>query len=257
MKRLLSAVLLAPIVFYAVVWGHPLVFLAMLSAVALLCQYEYAGLVEHYGIRGPGPLAYGAGLLLLLLPGQELAVLVAIALLALTFATASEDLAKGLPRAAALVFGVVYIFGCFKFGVLLREANPHWLMFALALNWIGDSAAYYAGRAFGRHKMAPRVSPAKTWEGAAASLAASVVFGVFYLPHFVPSVTPLAAGLVALAGNVAGQMGDLAESAMKRGAKVKDSGKLLPGHGGWLDRLDSSLFSMPVVYAFVRLWFRA
>ncbi len=257
MKRLLSAALLIPIVLYAVFWGHPLVLLAVISAVALLCQYEYAGLVEHYGIQSPGPLAYGAGLLLLLLPGQELAVLVAATLLALTISTMGADLAKGLPRAAALVFGVIYIFGCFKFGVRLLKLNPHWLMFALALNWIGDTAAYYVGRAFGRHKMAPRVSPKKTWEGAAASLVASVVFGVFYLPHFIPTVTPLAAGLVALAGNVAGQLGDLAESALKRGAKVKDSSALLPGHGGWLDRVDSSLFSMPVVYAFVRLWFRA
>jgi phosphatidate cytidylyltransferase len=257
MKRLLSAALLIPIVFYAVLWGHAFVFLAMLSAVALLCQYEYAGLVEHYGIPNPGPLAYGAGLLLLLVPGQELAVVVAAALLGLTFATTAEDLAKGLPRAAALLFGVVYIFGCCKFGVLLREVNPHWLMFALALNWIGDTAALYAGRAFGRHKMAPRVSPGKTWEGAAASLAAALVFGVFYLPRFIPTVTPLAAGLVALAGSVAGQVGDLAESAIKRGAKVKDSSTLLPGHGGWLDRVDSILFTMPVVYAFVRLWLRA
>jgi phosphatidate cytidylyltransferase len=257
MKRLLSAILIGPIILYAVLWGHPLVFLAVLSAVALLCQYEYAGIVEHYGIQSPGPLGYGAGLLLLLMPGQELAVLVAVALLALTMATTGGDLAKGLPRAAALVFGVVYVFGCWKFGALLRVVNPHWLMFALALTWIGDTAAFYAGRSLGRHKMASRVSPSKTWEGAAASLVASVVFGVFYLPYFIPGVAPLVAGLIALAANVAGQVGDLAESALKRGAKVKDSSTLLPGHGGWLDRVDSSLFAMPVVYVFVRWLFHA
>jgi len=257
MKRLLSAIIVAPIIVYAVVWGHPFVFLAVLSAVALLCQYEYAGIVKCYGVQGPGPLGYGAGLLLLLVPGQELSVLVAAGLIALTVSATNGDFAKGLPRAAALVFGLVYVFGCWKFGALLRGVSPHWLMFTLLLNWIGDTAAYYAGRAFGRHKMAPRVSPSKTWEGAAASLVASAVFGAFYLPYFVPAVALPAAVGIALAANVAGQVGDLAESAMKRGANVKDSSTLLPGHGGWLDRVDSSLFSMPVVYALVRLLYPA
>mgnify|MGYP001496541278 CR=1 FL=1 len=257
MKRLLSAFLLVPIILYAVLWGHPLLFLAVLSAVALLCQYEYSTIVEQYGIPNPGPLGYGAGLLLLLVPSHELAVVVAAGLLALTIASLRGDLEKGFPRAAALVFGVIYIFGCWKFGALLRGVNPHWLMFTLGLNWLGDTAAYYVGRSLGRHKMAPVVSPKKTWEGAAASLVASVAFGAFYLPYFIPTVTPLAAGLMALAANIAGQVGDLAESAIKRGAKVKDSSALLPGHGGWLDRVDSNLFSMPVIYAFVRCLYHA
>ncbi|MEN6604289.1 MAG: phosphatidate cytidylyltransferase [Bryobacteraceae bacterium] len=257
MKRLLSAVLLIPIILYAVMWGHPFVFLAVLSAVALLCQYEYAGIVEQYGIQGPGPLGYGAGLLLLLVPGQELAVLVAVALIALTISASNGHFVKGLPRAAALTFGVIYIFGCWKFGALLREVSPHWLMFTLALNWIGDTAAYYVGRSLGRHKLAPRVSPSKTWEGTVASAIAAVLFGILYLPYFVPVVAmPVAAG-IALVANIAGQVGDLAESALKRGANVKDSSALLPGHGGWLDRVDSSLFSMPVVYAAVRLFYHA
>jgi phosphatidate cytidylyltransferase len=122
------------------------------------------------------------------------------------------------------------------------------MTFGLAVNWIGDTAAYYFGRNFGKHKLAPVVSPGKSWEGAAASAAAAVLFGVFALPRFV-SIGMWQGGLIAVAANVAGQMGDLAESAIKRGAGVKDSGKLLPGHGGMLDRVDSSLFSLPVLYA--------
>jgi phosphatidate cytidylyltransferase len=103
----------------------------------------------------------------------------------------------------------------------------------------------------GRHKLAPHVSPAKSWEGAIGSLAASLVYGALYLPRWVPTV-PLAAGLGLTAiANLAGQFGDLCESALKRGADIKDSGGLLPGHGGWLDRLDSSLFALPVVYFLV------
>ena len=124
--------------------------------------------------------------------------------------------------------------------------RSHWLLFALALNWIADSFAYLGGRATGRHKLAPILSPAKTWEGATWSLAGSLLFGWLFLGHFAPERGLPEVLLLSAATNVAGQVGDLAESALKRGAGRKDSGTLLPGHGGWLDRMDSSLFAMPV-----------
>jgi phosphatidate cytidylyltransferase len=104
------------------------------------------------------------------------------------------------------------------------------------------------GKNFGRHKLAPSVSPGKSWEGAAASAVTGVAFGMIYLPLTIHASLPLA-GALALAANVAGQIGDLAESAIKRGAGVKDSGALLPGHGGFLDRVDSTMFALPVLYA--------
>jgi phosphatidate cytidylyltransferase len=97
--------------------------------------------------------------------------------------------------------------------------------------------------------MAPRVSPKKSWEGAAASVVTGVAFGMVYLPLTIKGTSLLAAGLLALAANAAGQVGDLAESAIKRGAGVKDSGNLLPGHGGLLDRVDSTMFALPVLYS--------
>jgi phosphatidate cytidylyltransferase len=135
----------------------------------------------------------------------------------------------------------------------LRQANRHWLMYALLLNWAGDSGAYYIGRAFGRHKMAPRVSPKKSWEGAAASVATSVLVGGAYLFRFIPGMTVASAIGLTVAANAAGQLGDLAESAIKRGASVKDSSAILPGHGGFLDRVDSTLFTLPVIYLWVKL----
>jgi len=122
------------------------------------------------------------------------------------------------------------------------------LFFALALNWAGDTTAYYIGRQFGRHKLAPVVSPKKSWEGAFASVAGSVIFGLLYLGHFLPLLPWWEIVIIAILGNIAGQFGDLAESAMKRGAGVKDSSNILPGHGGMLDRVDSSLFALPIVY---------
>jgi phosphatidate cytidylyltransferase len=253
MKRALTAVVLAPFFVYIVLWAHPLLFLAVLAAVALLCFHEYSGMLSGYGIDRPGPVGYAAGLVLLLIPQDGALALALITLAALALGLARDDLEKGLPRSAALLLGVLYIFGLWRCAIPLRALNPHWLLFALVLNWIGDVAALYVGKAFGRHKLAPRISPAKTWEGSVASFAASLLFGFFYLTRLVPSVTPLQSIALAAVGNVAGQIGDLAESAMKRGAGVKDSGTMLPGHGGWLDRVDSSMFALPVVYWLVTL----
>lgn len=248
MKRIATALLLVPTFVYIVIWSPQWLFLAALAIVALLCFQEYAGLVSNHNIRPPGVFGYAAGLLLLFLPRPDVIFVVLIALLALALALTCRELPDALPFAAALLLGVVYVFGCLRTTIGLRLMSPFWLLFALSLNWVGDVAALYIGRWLGRHKLAPRISPAKTIEGALASIAATLVYGYFYFPHLLKDV-PLAWALaIAAAGNVAGQTGDLCESALKRGAGVKDSGTMLPGHGGWLDRIDSSLFALPVVY---------
>jgi phosphatidate cytidylyltransferase len=171
-----------------------------------------------------------------------------VAILAMSLALRAQDLARSLPDAAALLLGVVYVFGSLRSAVELRAINVYWLFFGLSLNWAGDIAALYVGKLIGRHKLAPHVSPAKSWEGAIASTVASVIYGAIYF-SFLMKKTPLAGALaLTVVANIAGQLGDLCESALKRGAGVKDSGTLLPGHGGWLDRVDSSLFALPVVY---------
>jgi phosphatidate cytidylyltransferase len=254
MKRVLTAVALIPIIVYVVLWANFWLFLAVLAAAAFLSYREYDGIAASYGFGAPGPLGYGAGFLLLVWgEGQTWLVITVTALAALALAMRAETLTKSLPRAALLATGVVYVFGCWKCALPLREHSPHWLMYALLVNWTGDIGAYYVGRVFGRHKLAPRVSPKKTWEGAAASVFAAILIAGGYLLYFVPGVTAAAAIGLTAAANVAGQLGDLAESAMKRGAGVKDSGSILPGHGGFLDRVDSTLFALPVVYAYVSM----
>jgi CDP-diglyceride synthetase len=113
-----------------------------------------------------------------------------VALIALSLALRAADLRAGILRAAFLLLGVVYVFGCWRFAPLLAAQNRYWLLYALVLNWIGDIGAYYVGRALGRHKLAPIVSPGKSWEGAAASLAASLIFGFFFLHWAIPAVPP-------------------------------------------------------------------
>ena len=251
MTRVLTALLLIPLFGYLVLWAPQLAFLAAAAAVACLCFFEYSNLVALHEIAKPGVFGYVAGLLLLFLPDRDFAFLILIAVLAMALALRSRECVDFLPAAAALVLGVMYIFGSLRCAIELRAISVYWLLFALSLNWVGDIAALYVGRMIGRHKLAPHVSPAKSWEGAAASTVASVVYGAIYFPRLLPSAPWLECLALTALANIAGQLGDLSESAMKRGAGVKDSGTLLPGHGGWLDRVDSSLFALPVVYFIV------
>jgi len=253
MKRVLTAAALVPIIVYTVLFANFWIFLGVLATVAVLCYYEYDGVAAAYGFGRPGPVGYGVGLLVLIWESDAWLLIVGFVLLALVIAMRDADLAKTLPRAALLAVGVLYAFGCWRFAIPLREQNPHWLMYALLLNWAGDTGAYYVGRRFGRHRLAPEVSPKKSWEGSAASLVMSMAVGSAYLVRFVPGVGLWQAVLLTGIANIAGQLGDLAESAMKRGSGVKDSSSILPGHGGFLDRVDSTLFTLPVVFAWVRL----
>jgi phosphatidate cytidylyltransferase len=253
MKRILTAAALIPIVVYVVLWANFWVFFAVLVTVAFLCYREFDAVAEAYGFGPPGPLGYGAGLLLLVSRQETWLLILGLALILMAAAMRREDLAKALPRAAVLLAGIVYIFGSWKCAMPLRELNPHWLMYGLLVNWAGDAGAYYVGRRWGRHKMAPRISPHKSWEGAAASVVASVLIAGAYLLHFVPWIAVPQAVALTVAANAAGQLGDLTESALKRGAGLKDSGVILPGHGGFLDRVDSTLFSLPLIYAYLKL----
>ena len=253
MKRVLTSLILIPIIVWVVVFAGYWPFFGVVALVAFLTYREYDGIAAAYGFGAPGWIGFAMGLLLLLRDNDATWLLIVLfAIVALALSLRDSDLAKALPRSALLIAGVVYVFGSWKCAVLIRERNAHWLMYGLLVNWVGDAGAYYVGRAFGKHHLAPRVSPNKTWEGAAASVVTSIALAGWYLTYFVPEVTwPVAIGVTA-AVNVAGQFGDLAESAMKRGAGVKDSGTLLPGHGGFLDRVDSTLFALPVIYAWLK-----
>lgn len=253
MKRLVTAVALIAVAVYLVFWAPNALYLAATLLMSGLCYWEYAGLVAAYDVERPGTFGFLAGLVIVFRPQQTLLGIALLACIFLSLSLQRDTLREILPQAAYAFFGAFYTFAPWRFAVDLRNASVHLLFFALALNWIGDTAAYYLGRRFGRHRLAPKVSPKKSWEGAAASVAASVAFGILYLGKFAPSIPAWEVALMAAAGNIAGQLGDLAESAIKRGAGVKDSGAMLPGHGGILDRVDSSLFTLPIIYGILLL----
>jgi len=190
-----------------------------------------------------------------------------------------KDLRMGLAASATSLFGVVYIGAALSLLIVLRADYSILVVLVLFSVWAGDIAAYYVGRTFGKHKLAPIVSPNKSWEGAVASVTASVAMSAVVF-HFYSGISGLFADadstkmhwllpvpgqmlfprvswgdIVALGllSKIAAQLGDLFESALKRGAGVKDSGTLLPGHGGMLDRIDALLFAVPVVWYYASL----
>jgi phosphatidate cytidylyltransferase len=173
-----------------------------------------------------------------------------IGVMILTLAT-RRPMVEALPAAGISSSALVLVALPLTYAIRLHGIpllGPFLLLFSLVITWIGDTAAYFVGRAIGKHPFAPHLSPKKTWEGAVASLAGSLLVAVAAAAsHRINIELPHLLGMAA-AGNVAGQLGDLLESAYKRSAGVKDSGALLPGHGGILDRIDALILAIPVVW---------
>ncbi len=289
MKRILTALILIPLVLLAVFRAPLWLFLLVTLLVAMAAVFEYLGIAAGYGFepfrlltyiytsalfmvfyysQGFGGGAMVAGILLLFLFAPFLLMMAAMG---------REDLRAALPGAAMSYLALPYIGLPLLLLAVMRDSVRGWefVVFTFFAVWVGDTAAMYVGKSMGRHKLAPRVSPGKTVEGAVASLVFAV--GVCCLfGYFIPEIAAvlgkahlltdpgresllfdapvyhrapvwLAAALAAVI-NVAAQFGDLLESALKRGAGVKDSGTMLPGHGGMLDRIDALLFALPVAF---------
>lgn len=279
-QRVGSSLVLLPIVAIIVWWGEPLVSLVV-TGLALLSLYELFRLFRAGGYR-PRRAAGTAGLLLLigaaaLDAGFRLRVdwsgfaLVATILLTLGAELPRRERQGSLINWALTLAGVVYIGWTFAHFVLLRaiavpllntyaplhilrlQPGAAWIVFVLAINFLSDTGAYFVGRAWGRHRMTRYISPKKSWEGAAGGLATATLAGVGLVPLLGLPISLLAGALIGAAGSIAGQMGDLAESLIKRQVDIKDSGDLIPGHGGILDRVDSLLFAAPLMYYLILL----
>ena len=265
MKRVLTAVVLIPIVL-ALVLLEPLWMLTVVTAaVAALAGWEFMGLAERVGAKPPriavlvAILALFAGVFEY--PDQATAVFGILALGLLVYCTFSIRIDQVTAEASVSIFSLVYVgLTLTAIPALRAESNgPSLVIFLLCVVWAGDTAALYVGRAWGRHKLAPTLSPNKTWEGSLGSvagslLAAGVLLGLAALLDLWDSARLSYPDdvwywlLLAVVVNVAAQLGDLAESALKRSAGVKDSGTLLPGHGGILDRIDALLLAAPVMW---------
>jgi phosphatidate cytidylyltransferase len=302
MQRVITAVILVPLVVLAVFRAPFWLYGLIIAVIALMASYEYLRLAEAHNLQPLKILTYLAVLAVLgdyylqvVLRGLQPATLQGrdflhnpvaqyeLALLLTSLAPfvllvacmRSADLRQALPSAAVSYMAVPYIgitLGFLLFTRALIPDGPFAVFYLLLVVWIGDICAYYVGRALGGHRLAPRVSPGKSWEGTIASIVGSAIVGTLLLrfntpiaDHLyqwkllasqsvlssVPRPQPNLIWLAIAASvsiNIAAQLGDLVESTIKRGAETKDSGGLLPGHGGILDRIDALLLASPVLW---------
>ncbi len=278
--RVLTAAVLIPAVVAAVLWVDTWALAALVAAAILLCLHEFFRLSAAAGTAGDARWTTVCALLLVGLrwmvsqyPGvwmrsdfgllyapdrtplpPELALFVFVLGAAALAVTGSGSWKNSIARLGVDCAALLLV--AFPLSLLVPLHAAHGLgrrmvLFLLVLLWVGDSLAYFAGRAIGRHKMAAELSPGKTWEGAFANLAGSVAVG-FAAARWI-ALPPVHLCVMAGLANLAGQLGDLTESAYKRAAGAKDSGSLLPGHGGMLDRVDSLIFAAPVVWYYFRM----
>ena len=272
--RLLTAVVLLPVLIVSVVFPSlALVFVLLVTIALVIALLEFWVLAKKQQVRAD-PVAgiLGAAALFTIFffaeprhPPDLFALMLVVILL--TMCSLVAAMLRGAPfdrmisSASVTVMGVLYIVLLGGHLIAVRtgfsqQLSKHLLEFFFLVLMGSDAAAYYGGRAFGRHKMAPTVSPGKTWEGAVAGMLASLLLAAaahywFFLDLPLKFALPLAAVM-----NVVGVLGDLTESALKRSAGAKDTAQILPGHGGMLDRIDSLLFNAPLIYYFALAYFR-
>jgi phosphatidate cytidylyltransferase len=279
-KRLATAAVMIPVVVAAVLWGSTALVTALAGLVTLLALHEFFALGDQLGLHGYRIWTSVCVLAVLFqqwtatkaqswtlgenlrvtrsavaseLP-LELVLFVFILGAATVVFLSLRPLADALGDISISAAGLLFV--ALPFSALVRldgvsVIGPRLVLFTLTLVWAGDTVAYFIGRWFGRLRMAPLLSPKKTWEGAAANLLGSLLVGGLFARwlHFDGTHMLVMAGLA----NIGGQAGDLIESAYKRSAAVKDSGALLPGHGGMLDRIDALIWAAPVVWYYFEL----
>ena len=278
-SRLLVVAVIAPVSVLAI-YLDGWYLTALVAAISGLAAYEFYNLARDRAGRPLAWLGVPAAALLVLVAAIEpsfhvwgnraLTLLLLLGLLAVACSTLDRSTEQPLLSATATVSGVLYTGGTLSFALLLRHlpeirgAMPVrpldgflLVMLPVAVTALGDSASYFVGKRMGRTRLAPRLSPGKTVEGSIGGLAGAVVTGyvagLFMDKVATLTLTPVMCAGIGLLLGIAGQLGDLSESLLKREAGVKDSGSLLPGHGGVLDRFDSLLFTMPLAYGLVLL----
>ncbi len=261
-KRWLTGLTALPFLIFWLGWGSPLMFALLIALVCLLSLREYFQMTfsRNAGEIYP-PLAilgYAAGLSILWAAYADSAAFILV-IITINFLLCGVLLLPRYKTDAAIVDavamqiqGMVYIPVLISGLIRIRNTDGGilWIFFLLAIVFAGDIGAYYAGSYLGRHKLCPSVSPNKTIEGSIGGLCANMLIGGIIKAMFLPSLPWAACMVMFLLIGAAGQIGDLYESALKRSVQIKDSGTLLPGHGGMLDRIDALLFASPVAFIF-------
>ena len=258
--RELTAAVVAPITIWIIGWAHPYVFDGVIAVIATLALYEFLVLGQRKGYVVPAALCIGVMLFIIAAfivepISVEMGVFLALLVIPGSYVFSTASIEDALPSSAIAVMATLYV-GMLG-GSLIRLHNDFavgWKLvyFLLLVVWLGDAGAYYVGKSLGRHKLSPLISPKKTVEGLAGGVVVSIITAIVIQLTFFHELPLLHAVIAGVILSVAGVIGDLAESLWKRSAAVKDSGTLIPGHGGFLDRFDSIFFTAPILYSY---WF--
>jgi phosphatidate cytidylyltransferase len=256
--REITAAIAAPIAIWIIGWSHEYVFNGAIALICVLAMYEFLALGRAKGYQLPIPLCIGIMLIIVaafILPqlSVELGMFTALLVIPASYVFSKNSLEDSLPSSAIAVLATTYVGMLGGSLIRLRHDFPvGWklVFFLLLVVWLGDSGAYYVGKKFGKHKLSPRISPKKTIEGLIGGFIASIITALVIHYTFFPEFPLVHAILAGVLLSFAGVTGDLAESMWKRSAAVKDSGTLIPGHGGFLDRFDSILFTAPILYCY-------
>lgn len=258
-KRVLSAIIPLPGVLILMQLGPTWAWMIFVATAATIAHWEYLTITGRGGFSTAEKVLFTAAGCAALwgfqyLPGYFLEMVLGLLFLSFIWVLARPgDLATAFPRTAALYVGFLYVPFLLSFVGRLHGMGPEgwkWIYIAFFVAWLGDTGAYFAGRAFGRHKLYPLVSPKKTWEGAIGGLLGSLAGVIATKLILLPVLTWADCFFIAIPGGVLGQVGDLCESLLKRSYDVKDSGSIMPGHGGILDRSDALMFVAPYIYVY-------
>ncbi|MFA6957373.1 MAG: phosphatidate cytidylyltransferase [Thermoanaerobaculia bacterium] len=256
--REITSAICAPLLIWFIGWV-PLAMVATIGLAGVLALWEFLALgrAKGYPIVRWTSMFFGVVLLLsFFLPGKAVLVAVFLTILVIPaiYSLVPIELSEALPACAVSVFAVLYIGLTVGASMRLRlDFEPYGgdlIFFLLLVVWLNDAGAYYVGKNFGKTKMSPRVSPKKTVEGLIGGLVVAMITAAVVHFTFFPEFPLPHAMACALLISIAGVIGDLAESVWKRSAGVKDSGAMIPGHGGFLDRLDSVIFTAPILYVY-------
>lgn len=260
LTRLLAAAVGLAVLLPSIVYGGPLAVHVVAGLAAVVCLAEYAAMAfpDDRWVSGAwlsAGFAAWYGSVLYMPPGTSSVALSIVALSTMIFVTLRpEPVATSADRTGRHLLGILWV-GLLAFLPLLRElpTGLAWVFGVLVISWCGDTGGYFAGRFFGKHKLYPLISPKKTWEGVAGGVLLATL-GLYVLREVaLPALTVVDVLVLGPTLCLAGVVGDLSESMLKRALGVKDSGWIMPGHGGLLDRIDSVLFVAPLLYGYVVL----
>ncbi|MBN1828371.1 MAG: phosphatidate cytidylyltransferase [Deltaproteobacteria bacterium] len=260
-KRWITAIIALPLLVVLITFGSLTVLSAVVALISLIGLYEYHAMLLPGETRPALIEALLAAPIITFaaaLGGLPLMTAVLVFTVMALFILFMQRLRKAqddLQRFFTAVFGIIYIPFFLAFLLLLRryDQGVMWVFYVIIITFAGDVAGFYIGRTWGKRKLVPEISAGKTQEGALGSMAGAVAASVAFTMLFLREIPPIQAIFMGFLANVMGQLGDLCESSIKRLSKVKDSGFILPGHGGLMDRLDSLLFIIPFVYLYVEL----